>query len=210
MVIEAPGGAQVTEETSGNWDTAGIIQKADGTWFIAAHGCSRASVYDRTHARYNRGHDYLAMHVGALREATAPVVRDYFRTHAVVISSLYSPGIHQGLSEHEVRGVLRVFGANSAHVDGTVLVARDHPGEEGHAGVWAAGAIASVSYADGKFAVKVPAGWRPVPGWVAGRWFLRRLAREGWTAVAFRQGDRVADFQVDQLLKSMNARTKAA
>lgn len=40
----------------------------------------------------------------------------------------------------------------------------------------------------------------------AGRTMLRKLAKDGWTAVAVRQGGRVADFQIDEILKSMNAR----
>lgn len=45
----------------------------------------------------------------------------------------------------------------------------------------------------------------------AGRALIRQLAREGFTALSFRAagGTRIADFQVDELLKSMNARKRA-
>lgn len=40
----------------------------------------------------------------------------------------------------------------------------------------------------------------------AGQSMIRQLARDGWTALTFRLDTRQADFQMDELLKSMNAR----
>lgn len=91
LVATAPDGTEVTRETSGSYDTAGLLQAADGHWLIAAHGWSRNSVYNRTHARYNRG-SYQAMHVSDLVEQTAPVIREYFGTHAVRITSYFCGG----------------------------------------------------------------------------------------------------------------------
>ena len=141
LVVTAPDGTEVTEQTSGGYDTAGIVQGADGTWRLVAHGWSHASVYDRTHARYNRG-DNRAMHVGDLVEQTAPIVREYFGTHDVYISQMFTP-------------------AN---------------------------------------------GWMTGLRRKAGRSDLRQLQRDGITSVAIKHGGRTADFAMDELVKSMNAR----
>lgn len=210
VAVMAPGGGEVTSQTSGHWDTAGIIQKADGTWFIAAWGNSHSSVYNRTHAKYNRDPSFKAMHVGDLTEVTAPLIREYFGTHQVTIESAYSPGAHEDLSENDLRTVLYAAGASLDHMRGSVLVAMDHPGKRGHAGVQLASGIAGVSYAGGKFSLeRLPAGWYStgIKGVPASRSFLRQLARSGYTAIAFRGGSRIADFQASELLKSMNART---
>lgn len=140
LVATAPDGTEVTRKTSGKYDTAGLIQRRDGTWFIAAWGWSWDSVYNRTHIRYNRG-DYLAMHISALVEQTAPVLREYCGTHDVYILACYTPG----------------------------------------------------------------------KGWVrerqgAPRPWLRRLAREGVTAVSVSREGREADFQMAEIIRSMNAR----
>lgn len=205
LVATAPDGTEVTQETSGSYDTAGLLQAADGHWLIAARGWSRNSVYNRAHARYNRG-DYQAIHVSDLTEQTAPVVRAYFGTHAVAVDQVYGPGTHQGLTEAQLREVLRIAGANMEHADGVALVARNHPGEEGHAGIrTGSGSMASISYADGKFSLAMPGGWHRFRS-MAGRQALRHLARHGWTTVAFAHAGRVADFQVSELLESMKGR----
>ena len=91
LVATAPDGTEVTQKTSGSYDTAGLIQARDGHWFIAAHGWSHESVYNRTHVRYNRG-DYQAMHVSGLVEQTAPVIRDYCGTHDTYVIACFTPG----------------------------------------------------------------------------------------------------------------------
>lgn len=205
LVATAPDGTEVTQQTSGSYDTAGLLQAADGRWFIAAHGWSRDSVYSRVHARYNRG-DYRAMHVTDLIEQTAPVVRLYFGTHSVSVNSVYSPGTHEGLSENDLRAVLLAAGASLSELDGVARVAMGRPGEKGHASVQVSDGIASVSYADGHFSVEMPAGWRRIQWHGAGRSALRQLLRLGWTGVAFAYLGRVADFEASELVKSMNAR----
>lgn len=209
LVATAPGGIEVTEQTAGKYDTAGLIQRTDGSWVIAAHGTSRDSVYNRTHAMYNRG-DYLAMHVADLVEQTAPVIRAYFGTHQALVETAYTPGTHEGLSESELRTVLYAAGASLDHMRSGISVAASHPGEKGHAGVQLGAGIASVSYNGASFSVKLPAGWysagfRHVE---ASRSYLRTLARCGFTAVAVRHGDQVADFQLSEIIKSMGARSK--
>lgn len=145
LVATAPGGTDVRMQTAGDYAIAGLIQRSDGTWFIAAKGFrSTASVYNRTHAIYNRG-DYKAMHVSDLIEETAPVLREYFGTHAIVLEEAFRPGSD-----------------------------------------WS----------------------QPARG--AGRSVIRQLAGDGYTAVAFRLGTRTADFQMDELLRSMNARVSKA
>jgi hypothetical protein len=90
LVVIAPDGTEVTERTSGSYTVAGIVQNEDGSWWIAAHGNSWDSVKSRTSMRYGRG-SYKQMHVAELRERTAPVLRDYFGTHAVRVISWYHP-----------------------------------------------------------------------------------------------------------------------
>jgi hypothetical protein len=206
LVATAPDGTEVTQKTSGSYDTAGLLQAADGHWLIAAHGWSRQSVYDRTHARYNRG-DYRAMHVSDLVEQTAPVIREYFGTHTVGVRSVYSTGTHEGLTETELREVLHVAGATMADVDAAARVAREHPGAT--ADVHAAGAIAVITYDGGSFSVRIPAKWYNARSH-AGRSQLRYLARHGWTGIAFSYLGRVADFTTEELVKSMSARKASA
>lgn len=91
LVITAPDGTDVIRRTSGGYDTAGIIQNENGSWSLVANGWSHESVYNRTHARYNRG-TYKAMHVGSLHEQTAPGIRAYFGGHAVRITQVFQPG----------------------------------------------------------------------------------------------------------------------
>ena len=90
LVITAPDGTDVIKRTSGGYDTAGIIQHENGSWALAAQGWSHESVYNRTHAIYNRG-CYKTMHIGPLHEQTAPVIRKYFGNHAVYIESVFTP-----------------------------------------------------------------------------------------------------------------------
>jgi hypothetical protein len=91
LVIVAPDGTEVTERTSGGYDTAGIIQDYDGKWHLAAHGWSRDSVWKRTRTQQDRS-QCRTMHVGQLYEQTAPVIREYFGTHQVFIYACFIPG----------------------------------------------------------------------------------------------------------------------
>jgi hypothetical protein len=100
-----------------------------------------------------------------LTEATAPLVRDYFGTHAVIIDALYKPGYEDPL--------------------GMMKSGWMHP--------WGIG-LTSIAHS--------------LKG---GQSMIRVLAKEGYTALAFRtiNGTRIADFQMTELLKSMNARKRA-
>jgi hypothetical protein len=91
LVITAPDGTEVTERTSGGYDTAGIIQDYDGKWHLAAHGWSRDSVWKRTRTQQDRDR-CKTMFVGQLYEKTAPVIRDYFGTHQVRVHQYFIPG----------------------------------------------------------------------------------------------------------------------
>lgn len=91
MVITAPDGTEVTERTSGDYDTAGIVQDYDGKWHLAAHGWSRNSVWKRTRTQQDRQRG-KTMYVGLLLEETAPAIREYFGTHQVYISEYFLPG----------------------------------------------------------------------------------------------------------------------
>jgi hypothetical protein len=209
LVATAPDGTEVTEQTSGNYDIAGLIQHEGGSWVIAAHGTSRASVQNRTSTLYNRG-SYQAMHVSDLVELTVPVIREYFGTHhGLIVDAAYSSGTHEGLGESDARAVLYAAGASLDHMAGAIRQAMDHPGEKGHAGVQGSSGIIGISYSGGELTLE-----RVVPDWYfiglvgasATRSYLRHIARCGWTSVAIRHGERVADFQVSEIVKSMNAR----
>lgn len=91
LVVTAPDGTEVTERTSGGYDTAGIVQTYDGKWHLVAHGWSRDSVWKRTRTREDRMHG-KTMYVGQLREQTAPVIHDYFKTNEVRIHEYFLPG----------------------------------------------------------------------------------------------------------------------
>jgi hypothetical protein len=172
MIAEALG-EEIEYETAGPYDVAGVLMYPDAeSGFprkIVAVGTSYASVTSRTRtvarkARpgMHKGDEHYVMQVVGLVEATAPVVRDYFGTHNVVIDALYKPGTEAGLMM--TRG-------------------------------WAY--PQDIDLTGQRRSLK------------AGRTMIRRLAKEGYTAIAFRQGSRIADFQMDELLKSMNTRKKA-
>jgi hypothetical protein len=91
LVVTAPDGTEVTERTSGGYDTAGIIQDYDGKWHLAAHGWSRDSVWKRTRTQQDRQR-CRTMYVGQLREQTAPAIHDYFGTNEVRVHEYFVPG----------------------------------------------------------------------------------------------------------------------
>jgi hypothetical protein len=88
LVITAPDGTDVIDRTSGGYDTAGIARNPDGSWSLVAHGWSHESVRSRTRTRAH-GRE---MHVGPLHPQTAPVIRSYFRTNAVLLVQVFRPG----------------------------------------------------------------------------------------------------------------------
>lgn len=138
-----PDGTEVSYETAAKWDIAGIVKRQDGTWWLAAHGCSYGSVRQRTITHYNRHARLVEYSVSFLYEGTVKVVRDYFGHHRLTIGSVFFPG----------------------------------------------------------------RGWEP-QNLNAGRANLRKLAKDGATAVAIKEmgTNRIADFQMDELLKSMKSR----
>lgn len=160
MIVRAFG-QDFEYKTSGNYSYAAVIRyRRDGqdVQRVAAIGNSPASVEARAKRALRLARpgtlpsDYTyLMESGPLTEATAPVVRQYFRTHRVVISGLFREG--QGWAAPDALGM-------------------------------------------------VPEGRTMA----AGRSVIRRLAREGWTGVAFTRQGRVADFQMTELAASMNAR----
>jgi len=93
MIARASDGTEVVLRTAGGYDTAGLIRRPDGTWYIAAQGNSAESVRKRTRAAVNRYHGGSApIEVRPLHEETAPMVRDYFGTHDVRITSCFHGG----------------------------------------------------------------------------------------------------------------------
>jgi hypothetical protein len=89
LVITAPDGTDVIDRTGGGYDTAGIARNSSGGWSLVAHGWSHESVRRRTKARS----PYSAeIHVGPLHPQTAPVIRDYFSTHNVLLVQVFVPG----------------------------------------------------------------------------------------------------------------------
>lgn len=214
LVATAPDGTEVTEQTAGGYTVAGLIQRTDGTWVIAAHGHSEKSVKSRTSMLYGRGY-YKAFHVTALIEVTAPVLREYFGTHAIGIDQVFRTGSYTGLSEEALRAILDRECATRYHGDaireaveqGTTVVSTINDGP------------ATIRHEDGTFSMEVKGGWYYTwqgeadytvidhPLLAAGRSVLRQIARDGWTAISVRHGDRTADFQVSEILKSLNARS---
>jgi hypothetical protein len=84
-------GVEVSWKTSAKYDMSGFI-KTPVTWFHAEHGTSHEAVKSRTRARYNRHPTATEWAVRYSYEETAPVVREYFGTHAVTISQVFFPG----------------------------------------------------------------------------------------------------------------------
>jgi hypothetical protein len=144
------------EHSSDKYDYAGMYRDASGKWHLAALGFSRNSVVSRTRtacrkagAWWSTADVFLNTSTAQAWEVTAPVVREYFGSHKVVITQGFLPG--------------------SGWVDLKI-------GEHGRK---------------------------------AGKGRIRALLREGYTALGFSQGSRVADFQADELVKSINLRPKA-
>jgi hypothetical protein len=167
-------GEEIEYQTAGNYSVAGVLIYPDAAANfprrVVAVGNSHASVTRRTRkvahqvrSMLLKSDEHHVMQVTSLTEATAPLVRDYFGTHGVVIDALYKPGYEDPLEM-----------MNWMYPWDIGLTSRAH-------------------------ALK------------GGRSMIRQLAKEGYTALAFRtvNGTRIADFQMDELLKSMNARKKA-
>lgn len=91
LIVQAPDGTDVTLTTSGGYDVAGIIKAGDGTWALAAKGSSWESVTSRTRTRLNRSYTAVNMHVGPLFEETAGAIREYYGTHAVRVTAVFTP-----------------------------------------------------------------------------------------------------------------------
>lgn len=169
-------GEEIEYQTAGDYTVAGILMypdpENDFPRAVVAVGTSRASVTSRTRTIARRvrpgllrSDEHYVMDVVPLTEATAPVVREYFGTHDVVIDALFKPGYEDPMT---------MMKPGWAHPWDIGLTSRAH-------------------------ALK------------GGRSLIRVLAKEGYTALAFRtvHGTRIADFQMTELLKSMNSRKKA-
>jgi hypothetical protein len=131
------------------------MRDRNGNWSLAALGFSRASVVSRTRtacrkrgAWWSTADVILNTCTTRAWEVTAPVVRDYFGSHMVLMTSGFHP-------------------------------------ERG----WE-------DWTDGDSARK------------AGKSRIRALAREGYTGITFTQSGRTADFEMTELLMSMNLRKK--
>jgi hypothetical protein len=174
MIAEALG-ETIEYKTAGDCTLAGVLMYPDPEnnfpRAVVAVGTSHDSVARRTRAVAHKVRPGLlksderhVMEVVSLTEATAPLVRDYFGTHRVVIDALYKPGQPD---------------------DGMMKPGWAYP--------WDLGLTTRAHALKG------------------GRSVIRQLARDGYTALAFRtvNGSRIADFQVAELLKSMNARKKS-
>jgi len=144
------------EHSSEKYDLVGVVLDQQNQIHPVAYGVSRNSVVSRTRTICRKQGYWYSTHdvfintcVATLWEVTAPVVREYFGSHKVVITQGFLPG--------------------SGWVDLRI-------GEHGRK---------------------------------AGKGRIRALLREGYTALGFSQGGRTADFQADELVKSMNLRPKA-
>jgi len=144
------------EHSSEKYDLVGVVLDQQNQIHPVAYGVSRNSVVSRTRTICRKQGYWYSTHdvfintcVATLWEVTAPVVRDYFGSHKVLMTSGFHP-------------------------------------ERG----WE-------NWTDGDRARK------------AGKSRIRALAREGYTGIAFTQGGRTADFQMEELIKSMNLRPKA-
>ena len=91
VVTYAPGGVEVAWDTSAGYDVAGLLQYRNGGWGRVQHGFSWEAVRSRTVASYHRSPSSTAFAVAAIWEATAPVIREYFGSHRVVIDSVFTP-----------------------------------------------------------------------------------------------------------------------
>jgi len=171
MIAEALG-ETIEYKTAGDYTVAGVLMYPDAEndfpCAIVAVGTSHDSVTRRTRTvahkvrpRLLKSDEHYVMAVVPLVEATAPVVRDYFGTHRVIINALYKPGQPD---------------------DGMM--------QPGWAYPWDLGLTTRAHALKG------------------GQSMIRQLARDGYTALSFRtiNGTRIADFQMAELLKSMNAR----
>jgi hypothetical protein len=109
-------GVEVTYQTSAAYDTAGLLCRPDGTWFIAEHGFSADAVARRTRVRFNRIPGAATWEVKPLWEATAPVIREYFGHHMVFVESVYREGSgwERGLRLKAGRAQLRRLAAEGA------------------------------------------------------------------------------------------------
>lgn len=91
LYVYAPDGTPVVIRTAGTYDVAGIIRLPRGEWVKAAVGWAWDSVKNRAKASCYI-HNGTEMHVGMLYEETAPVIREYFGTHAVRVVARFTPG----------------------------------------------------------------------------------------------------------------------
>jgi len=146
----------IVEHSSEKYDLVGVTIDQQNGLHAVAFGTSYNSVLQRTRTICRKRGYWWSTHdvfinncVATLWEVTAPVVREYFGSHKVVITQGFLPG--------------------SGWVDLKI-------GEHGRK---------------------------------AGKGRVRALLREGYTALGFSQGNRTADFQADELVKSMNLRPKA-
>jgi hypothetical protein len=175
-LIATAWGDEIAYQTAGDYSLAGVLIYPDAAANfprrIVAVGNSHASVTARTRRTAHQVRNMLlksdephVMQVVPLIEATAPVVREYFGTHNVIIDALYTPGYKDPL--------------------GMMNPGWMHPWDIG---------LTSIAHS--------------IKG---GQSMIRQLAKEGYTALAFRtvNGTRIADFQMTELFKSMNARKKA-
>lgn len=156
MIAETTFGGEIEYRTAGSYTLAGVMN-IGGKWQIAAVGNSPESVRRRTRSELSKIRPGILRMPGAsyctetvrLIEATAPVVRDYFKTHSVTVTGWFT----------EAEG-------------------------------WQYGSRR------------------------AGRSVLRQMARDGVRTVQFSngrgrgRGRRDVDFQMTELLTSMNARNQ--
>lgn len=183
LVAEAFG-EEFTIRTAAGYEYAGVLivpqQDKDFPRVLVAKGFSHSSVKKRTRTENNRWRPNFTRRFGKVNEAqvmqvvrffeaTAPVVREFFGTHRVIVDGLFSAGI-----------------IGTSLQDENYTPGWCDPQRAGHAGTFHAAR--------------------------AGRSDLRRYDAEGWTVIRLREfnGRKTADFQVTELLKSMNTRKKTA
>lgn len=111
-------GTEVIFETASQWTVAGMIQHTDGHWWLAANGHSTDSVLQRTGRRYRYCPDAVSFEVADIHETTAPVVREYFGTHAVITASVFTPEegwqpLHMPASRKAIRALAKERGVTA-------------------------------------------------------------------------------------------------
>lgn len=93
-LCNTPGTEVLFSTASTKYDYVGLVCR-NGQWEVEAKGWSYASVRSRVRTAARRVNPYAVEQISctaSTAEVTAPVVRDYFGSHRVNITSVFRPG----------------------------------------------------------------------------------------------------------------------